>query len=224
MVLKNVLLPAPFGPMMARNSPRLHRQVDAAERLQAAEALGAAPRPAGSARLHRRAFAQNPVRPSGISSTRTRMMMPIASGQYSVLPLIRTSSTTYTAAPSAGPRKVCTPPSTAITIGVALAVQLSQPGNTLPLESANSAAGEPGKGAGDDEGGELVRAHVDADVLHAPRIGAQRAQRVAEGRVDHAVEDVERGRRPARARSSSRRAASPARRAASGRSCRRRRR
>ena len=73
------------------------------------------------------------------------MITPIASGQYSVRPLISTSSTTYTAAPRAGPRKVLTPPSTAITIGVALAVQLSQPGNTLPEDSANSAPARPAK-------------------------------------------------------------------------------
>src|SRR5207247_8135192 len=118
-------------------------QIDAAERLQPAEALGEGLDPQNRLGAHAVFLCSNPVRPVGISSTSTRMITPIASGQYSVRPLIRTSSTTYTAAPSAGPRKVWTPPSTAITIGVALAVQLSQPGNTLPLDRANTAPASP---------------------------------------------------------------------------------
>src|SRR6185295_14410666 len=119
-------------------------QVDAAERLQSPEALCQSLDPKD---IHASFLRVKPVSPSGISSTRATMITPIASGQYSVRPLISTSSTTYTAAPSAGPRKVCTPPSTAMTIGVALAVQLSQPGKTLPLESANSAPASPAKAA-----------------------------------------------------------------------------
>ena len=40
--LKNVLLPAPFGPMMARISPRCDLEVDAVERGQTAETDGQA--------------------------------------------------------------------------------------------------------------------------------------------------------------------------------------
>ena len=40
--LKNVLLPAPFGPMMARISPRADLEVDVVERGQSAEADGQA--------------------------------------------------------------------------------------------------------------------------------------------------------------------------------------
>ena len=36
--LKNVLFPAPFGPMIARISPRCNLEVDLVERRQAAEA------------------------------------------------------------------------------------------------------------------------------------------------------------------------------------------
>ena len=53
--LKNVLLPAPFGPIMARTSSRAHFEIDVGQRRQAAETDGqqfgledrrrAAPRP-----------------------------------------------------------------------------------------------------------------------------------------------------------------------------------
>ena len=43
---------------------------------------------------HASPFLKRPTKPVGMSKTSNTMMMPIASGQYSVLPLIITSSTT----------------------------------------------------------------------------------------------------------------------------------
>ena len=56
--------------------------------------------------VHERPRSSSPARPRGITSTSSMMMIPMNSGQYSVLPLMVTSRTTYTAAPTAGPRKL----------------------------------------------------------------------------------------------------------------------
>ena len=86
----------------------LDREVDSAERHQPAETLDerlhaqdrtthvASRVGSGAARAPRRTvpFLHNPVRPSGMSNTRITIMIPIASDQYSVRPLISTSSTT----------------------------------------------------------------------------------------------------------------------------------
>src|SRR6266478_572936 len=61
------------------------------------------------------------------------------------------------------------------------------------LEEHEDATREPAEDAGDDEGQPLVRAHVDADGLRAPRVIARRAQREAEGCAADRGQDGEAG-------------------------------
>ena len=87
MRLKSVVLPAPFGPMMALIDALGHREAHAAHGLEAVEALADVahlkhgerrrvqpPEPARAA----------PARPPGNTKRSTTRMVPRMSGQYSV--------------------------------------------------------------------------------------------------------------------------------------------
>ena len=88
------------GPIGANDGVKftgLDLHVHALQGLQAAKSFGDAAhlqhKGAGGG-AHRSVLLKRPTRPVGMSSTSNTMMMPMASGQYSVLPLIMTSSTT----------------------------------------------------------------------------------------------------------------------------------
>ena len=77
--------------------PMFDLHIDALQSLQAAKAFGNAlhfQHKIGAAGTHASTFLNRPTNPVGISNTNSTMMMPMAKGQYSVLPLIITSSTT----------------------------------------------------------------------------------------------------------------------------------
>ena len=77
--------------------PGLDVHVHVLQSLQAAKAFGYAlnlQHIVTGRCTHASPFLKRPTKPVGMSKTNNTMMMPIASGQYSVLPLIITSSTT----------------------------------------------------------------------------------------------------------------------------------
>jgi len=85
---------------------RLDLHVHVLQSLQAPKSFGDSfhfQHQVGVAGTHASPFLNRPTKPDGMSKTNNTMMMPMNKGQYSVLPLIITSSTTYTAAPTAGP-------------------------------------------------------------------------------------------------------------------------
>ena len=67
-------------------------------------------------------------------------------------------------------------------------------GEDAAAEDAVERAGKPGKGAGDDKGGELIGAHVDADKGGALGIVADRRQHAAERRAHDPVQHRQRHR------------------------------
>src|SRR6202162_5210630 len=64
-------------------------------------------------------------------------------------------------------------------------------GEDAPVEDAEKPAREPREGARDDEGRQLVAAHVDADDLRALRGLAEGREHAAERRAHHAAEQPE---------------------------------
>ena len=66
--------------------------------------------------------------------------------------------------------------------------EVGEVGEDAAVVEGEEAAGQPREGARDDEGDELVAAHVDADEAGAARVLADRLERVAEGRVDDGVQ------------------------------------
>ncbi len=81
--LKNVVLPAPFGPMIARSSPGRDVQGDVVDRDQAAERLG---RAADFEQAHVATLrCSMPSRPRGKNSTTSTKIRPMKLIQFTVI-------------------------------------------------------------------------------------------------------------------------------------------
>ena len=147
MMLKQVVLPAPFGPIMARNSASPDRKADLADRAHAAEGLGQTSGPASTlmARLTRlrQSAAKAPTMPCGNASTSSRMMAPSSARQYSVCRITVSCKVANTEAPTIGPVSVWMPPSSTITRPSIERPTWMVSGEIEPLAKANSPPATP---------------------------------------------------------------------------------
>ena len=198
--LNSVVLPAPLGPMMARDRAALrHREAHAAHGLEAVEALadvahlkhGSRRSPGSAARRSVLERAPAERRP-GTTKSRTTRMMPRTSGQYSVYGddlLVQPEISDERAERRAVERAHAAEQRHDQHLGRLGPV--GEVGEDAAVEDAEQPAGEAGEGAGEDEGGQLVAPHVDADELGALGVLADRGQHAPERRADDAPQDPE---------------------------------
>ena len=204
-MLKQVDLPAPFGPISARNSPSPTSKLtsstartppkDFAQRTRPTSTLMAAP----SCRGRRSTCATAPTMPPGNASTSSRMMPPSSARQNSVCRMTVSCSTAKTDAPTIGPVSVWMPPSSTITRPSMERPTAMVSGEIEPLAKANSAAGDAADRARDREAEPVHALDVDADRFGAQRRIAAGAHRVAERREQHAPQQQHAADRRARA-------------------------
>ena len=106
---KNVVLPAPFGPMIAcfspssssKSTPSMATKPPKCLKRSVVRSIGVG---SVAARPVRGELPGEPARPSGRKRRMATRMTPSTIGQYSVYSLVRRSSTKRVAAPMAGPK------------------------------------------------------------------------------------------------------------------------
>ena len=192
--LKSVVLPAPLGPMIARRSPGRHGEVHAVHRLDAAEVLAQA---AGLERLRLLAAGRVRHKPSSHETHEARRQdhdhhdHDRAEEERPVhRPLPADQPLEDLEAEGAGQRAeerlhAAQQRDDQRLEGLG---EVGEVGEDAAVVEGEEPAGHAREGARDDEGDQLVAAHVDADVAGAARVLAHRLERVAERRVDDGVQ------------------------------------
>ncbi len=193
-MLKQVDLPAPFGPIMARNSPRPISNETSLTARTPPKALDTErtestvitfSSPSNVLVLPNRR-AKAPAMPPGNTSTSSRMMRPSSARQYSVCRMTVSCSSANTVAPTIGPLSVWMPPSSTITRPSIERPTCTVSGEIEPLAKANSPPAIAADAAGDREGEPVHALDVDADRLGAQRRIAPGPHGVAERREQQA--------------------------------------
>ena len=187
-MLKQVDLPAPFGPIMARNSPGATSKLTsltartppkALDSERTSSTLMACPAPAPERR-------ESADEPCGNASTSSRMMAPNSARQYSVCRITVSCKVAKTEAPTIGPVSVWMPPSSTITRPSIERPTWMVSGEIEPLAKANSPPATPQTRAGNGEAEPMHALDVDADGLGAQRGIAPRPHGIAERREQKA--------------------------------------
>ncbi len=195
-ILKNVLLPAPLGPIRQRNSPAAEREVDARDGVHAAEALLQADGLRGSgATLHAalprtRRSSQATAPPSPEEGPRgTPARTPSAGRRESAAATPRplasrdwSSDAARMAVPTIGPISVDLPPTMTQIDDLGRLVEVEHLRRHEVVPDGVQHAGERRDAGGRDEGAELVAPAVIAQEFNASRVLAD--ARRARGRTE----------------------------------------
>ncbi len=156
-----------------------HREGHAPHRLEAVEALADVAhlkhRPA-SARAAARASSSAPASPPGKTKSRRTRMLPRMSGQYSVYETICWLSQMQRQRADRGAVEGAHAAQQRHDQHLGGLRPVGEVGEDAAVEDAEEAAGQPGEGAREHEGGQLVAPDVDPDELGALRVLADRGE------------------------------------------------